>query len=95
MDNSFIQWLVGQTGLMGVAALALLMLRRSYEDQLTAGKQHQADILRLYMETRAVLEANTAALRETIERLPATVTCPVFDNETLLAVLKTFMEKKV
>ena len=33
MSDTFIQWIVGQTGTAGVAILALFMLRQAYEDR--------------------------------------------------------------
>lgn len=34
MDPEFIKWIVGQSGVVGIAALALLMLKKSYEERL-------------------------------------------------------------
>ena len=34
MDSTFLQWLVGQAGVGGLAALALFLLDRSYRDSL-------------------------------------------------------------
>lgn len=39
MDSSFLQWLVGQAGVGGLAGLALFLLDRSYRDALRREKE--------------------------------------------------------
>lgn len=39
MDSTFLQWLVGQAGVGGLAALALFLLDRSYRDALRREKE--------------------------------------------------------
>lgn len=39
MDSTFLQWLVGQAGVGGLAALALWLLDRSYRDALRREKE--------------------------------------------------------
>lgn len=39
MDNAFISWLVGQSGIGALAALALFLLDRSYKDALRREKE--------------------------------------------------------
>lgn len=39
MDSTFLQWLVGQVGVGGLAGLALYLLDRSYRDALRREKE--------------------------------------------------------
>lgn len=71
MESEFVQWLVGQTGVAGVAGLALVMLRQAYEDRDRRSKEAierekqisdtLVDVVQAH--TRAVAK-NTAALEE-------------------------------
>lgn len=89
-DITFIQWLVGQTGLAAVAAFALWMLKKSYDDRLREAREHSEEIKRLYEETRQALDANTRVLAEAIEHLRESVKCPMTsgDYRALLRALK-------
>ena len=62
MTNEFIQWLVGQSGMVAIAAFALWQLKTSYEDRLRA-EQSSADAHR---EDKGILLSalrdNTAAM---------------------------------
>lgn len=43
MDQQFIQWIIGQVGLGGVAALALYLLNQNYKASLAAAQQHYSE----------------------------------------------------
>jgi hypothetical protein len=61
MDPEFIKWIVGQAGTAGLAALAMWMLRQTYEDRIRAEKAHQEDKERLHNDVRQVMKDNTQA----------------------------------
>jgi len=48
MDLTAIEWIVGQTGLAGVAALALFMLKRAYEERLQDKQSFRQELQRMY-----------------------------------------------
>lgn len=62
MDPTFIQWLIGQAGVAGLAAMSVYLLNRSYEDAKAREKEfsdnNRADKLQLI----AVLQETTKAL---------------------------------
>jgi len=61
-DPAIIQWLVGQVGLGGLAAFALIMLRQSYQER---DKIREAQIERERQDRETLVEvvkANTAAM---------------------------------
>lgn len=80
METTFLQWLVGQTGLAGLAGLALWMLKNSYEQRLADEQAHREEITLMYQETRQALEGNTRVLTEAIEHLREAVRCPILLN---------------
>ena len=66
MSNEFIQWLVGQSGMVAVAAFALWQLKSSYEDRLRA----ERDSSEAHRDDKNImltaLRENTAALSRLI-----------------------------
>lgn len=74
METSFIQWLVGQTGLVGVAALALWLYSKLAKDALSRETDWRAELAGIRREQAAerlsILESlrgNTLALGEIAE----------------------------
>ncbi len=71
MDPQFIQWIVGQSGVAGVATLALWMLRQAYEDRdrthremIEREKEASDTMIQVLQEHTAAVAKNTAALEE-------------------------------
>ncbi len=71
MDQQFVQWLVGQSGVAGVATLALWMLRQAYEDRdrahremIDREKEVSDTMIQALQEHTAAVAKNTAALEE-------------------------------
>jgi len=66
MTNEFIQWLVGQSGMVAIAAFALWQLKLSYEDRLRAERESSQQ----HRDDRSVvltaLQENTAAMSRLI-----------------------------
>lgn len=64
MEQSFIEFIVGQAGISGVAALSLWLLRQSYQDAFRReqenSEQHRVDKERLI----CALEKNSAAMAQ-------------------------------
>ncbi len=77
-EPTFIQWMIGQTGLAGIAAFAMWMLMKRE-------KEHQEEIKGLLVDVKDALEKNTEAMLALAEH-PAG-TCPL-DSEGILSVLK-------
>ena len=71
MDQQFIQWIVGQSGVAGVATLALWMLRQAYQDRdrshremIEREKQVSDTMIQALQEHTEAVAKNTAALEE-------------------------------
>lgn len=62
MQNDFLQWLVAQGGVGGLAAFALWMLNRVWTDALRREQQRSAEQREDKIRLASVLEANTKAL---------------------------------
>ena len=43
MEQGAIEWVAGQTGIMGVASMALFFLRRAYDQSLAREKQYSEE----------------------------------------------------
>jgi len=61
-ESNFIEWIVQQTGLAGVAILALYMLNAVW-------KKHCEDMRVVWEQTRSALNHNTEILTRLLERL--------------------------
>jgi hypothetical protein len=73
MDPTLIQWIVGQGGTAGLAALALYMLKHAYDERLRErderirqGDEYNRRLEQLYKETRDALNSNTEVLTEAL-----------------------------
>ncbi len=62
MENDFLQWLVAQGGVGGLAAFALWMLNRVWTDALRREQQRSAEQREDKNRLASVLEENTKAL---------------------------------
>lgn len=72
MDSVFLQWLVGQVGVGGLAGLALFLLDRSYRDALRREKEvidQSREDRRLLIAVLAENAKSQAALQSTIENM--------------------------
>lgn len=72
MDSTFLQWLVGQAGVGGLAALALFLLDRSYRDALRREKEtieQGREDRRQLITVLADNAKSNASLQATIENL--------------------------
>lgn len=71
MEPTFIEWIVGQAGIGGLAALALFLLNREHQDAMRRerenAEQHRADKLKL-LDGIASYVSQVAALEQAIER---------------------------
>ena len=77
-EQTFIAWLVGQTGLAGLAAFSIWMMAHRE-------KEHEAEFKVLLTSIQATLEKNTLAMLELAKRPPGG--CPL-DAEGILSVMK-------
>lgn len=59
MNQDMIQWIVGQVGTAGIAALALVMLNRSWETQLANQKTTQEELTE---QRKTLMELGKAAV---------------------------------
>ncbi len=62
MTPDIIQWIMGQVGTAGIAALALFMLNRSWETQLAREKTTQEEMTEQRKTLAEVVKANTVAM---------------------------------
>lgn len=77
MDQTFVQWLLGQSGIAGVAAIALWLVRKNFEDLKTAFEERDQQRMEAITAERqrtdkliAVIESNVeaaVALREVVQ----------------------------
>lgn len=65
MDTTFIQWLVGQTGVTGLAGFALWMLKNVYDDKVKRERDLNDTLLATIRDNTEAL----TALREAINNL--------------------------
>ncbi len=65
MENEMIQWIVGQVGMGGIAALALVLLREAYRTQ-SADRETLIRTLQANTEALARLESAVNALSMTV-----------------------------
>ena len=64
LDSNFIQWLVSQTGLAGIAGFALWQMGRTYDDRekhLIDSQKHDRETIDLLLAT---LRENTEAMTQ-------------------------------
>lgn len=74
MDTTFIQWLVGQTGVTGLAGFALWMLKNVYDDKLKREREMNITLQELNNTLTETIRDNTVALtslKEAIANLRA------------------------
>lgn len=72
MDSTFISWLIGQSGIGAVAALALYLLDRSYRDSLRREKEtieQGREDRRILISVLADNAKSNTALQATIENM--------------------------
>ena len=79
MEQPFIEWLVGQAGLAGIAGLSLWMLNAVWKHRLEEAKEwadkERADKTRLadvLQENTQAITAMTEVMRQVCEHLPMT-----------------------
>ena len=77
MEQTFIEWLVGQAGLAGIAGLALWMLNAVWKQRLAEMQVHiereRSDKLRLadvLAKNTDAIATMTETMRQVCERLP-------------------------
>jgi hypothetical protein len=72
MDSAFISWLIGQSGIGAIAALALFLLDRSYRDSLRREKEtieQSREDRRLLLSVLAENAKTNASLQATVENM--------------------------
>jgi hypothetical protein len=72
METQFIEWLIGQAGIAGIAALALYTLNRTYQDAMRREQMYSQDTREDKMRMIQVLEENARAmngLQQAIDKL--------------------------
>lgn len=72
MDSTFLQWLVGQVGVGGLAGLALFLLDRSYRDALRREKETIEQVREDRRQLIGILSDNAkmcASLQAAVEAL--------------------------
>lgn len=62
MESSFIEWLVGQAGIGGLAAMSLYLLNRAHQDALRREKEHAEQNRSDKLEFMRVLSDTARAL---------------------------------
>jgi hypothetical protein len=62
MESAFIEWLVGQVGVAGIAGLSLYLLNRTYQDALRRELDHAATARDDKLKMISVLEENARAM---------------------------------
>ncbi len=70
MEPTFIEWIVGQAGIGGLAALALFLLNREYQDAMRREREnaeiHRADKIKL-MDSLADIAGRLARLENAVD----------------------------
>ena len=69
MNSEFIQWLVSQTGITGLAAFALWMLNRSWAERLAEMRRHGDEEKAQRGELMEAINRNTEVIGRVLERL--------------------------
>lgn len=69
MEFEILKWLVEQSGAVALAILALLMLRKSYEDRLANKKEWIEQYERDCQDLQRVVEENTRVIGAVLEQL--------------------------
>lgn len=70
MDAEFIKWLVGQGGVVAVAALSLWMLKDSYERRIEESKTRRTEEREDKLCLAEVIKDNTFVMAQVRDRLP-------------------------
>lgn len=88
MDTQFSQWIVSQTGVAGIAALALWMVRQAYEENdrrqreaVDREKQMSDKLVDVLQSHTVAVTKNTAALQE-LQRIVGHCTRISHPNQT-------------
>jgi len=79
MDQVFIQWIITQVGLAGVAGLCIYLLNRVWSERLSEQREDKAGLLAAYKEnisTMKEVSANLSRQSEAFDRLCAKVDRP-------------------
>ena len=81
MEQAFIEWVVGQAGLAGIAGLSLWMLnsvwRQRLQEAQAQAEQERSDKLRLtevLRENTQAISTMTEVMRQVCDRLPVKAT---------------------
>jgi len=72
METQFIEWIVGQAGIAGIAALALYTLNRTYQAAMRREQMYSQNTREDKMRMIQVLEENARAmngLQQAIDKL--------------------------
>ena len=75
-DNTFLSWIIGQSGVGALAAFALWLLDRSYRDSLRREKEtveQGREDRRLLMQVLSENAKSNTALQATIENMTRTI----------------------
>ncbi|MGK2953563.1 MAG: hypothetical protein ACSLEZ_14430 [Thiobacillus sp.] len=77
MEQGAIEWVAGQTGIMGVASMALFFLRRAYDQSLQREKQYSEEnradkimLMTLLSENARVLSELRAVIELYVRSMP-------------------------
>lgn len=73
VDTAFWQWILGQTGIGGIAALALWLMNKAHQDALRREvassellRTERAELIRVMNDTTKALTALEAAISELV-----------------------------
>ena len=67
LNATFIEWLVGQAGLAGIAALALYLLNRAWREAALREEKHSEEKMELMRELGTERQELKALIRQAIE----------------------------
>lgn len=84
MEQSLLQWILGQTGLAGIAALALWMLKQVYEERLAERERFDAELQRTYEERLSEQRQHREDVQQIVQETRA---CIERNTEVLMKTL--------
>lgn len=64
MEQAFLEWIAGQTGIMGIAGMALFFLRRAYDTSLQRERQYAEENRSDKLQLMTLLAENARVLSE-------------------------------
>jgi hypothetical protein len=64
MEQGLLEWIAGQTGIMGVAMMALFFLRQAYENSLKREQQYADENRSDKLQMMALLSENARVMTE-------------------------------